>query len=245
METYVPGTPRACLTGSVSPASSILGVGTCPSECVWLCSSHTPTLPCDRRLHPSVVPGFLLRLCESCLLGKCLSLLPTFDSAAGTKVAVDVSEEDHLFMPKTPFLNHPFPSPPLPSSPFPSFLSVTSFPVGSLCHSISLWHSLTPFRLRFTKYTTYLFSPFLPFFLCVGLVLFAGSQCFPLVSSTFLSCRSLCHFLLENRKSTRMYFPNSQSSSKCLQGTYCALGTVLDAGRQSEQDRVPALPGSH
>lgn len=171
LETDVPGTPGACLTGSVSPAPSILGVGTCPSKCVWLCSAHTPTLPGDRHLHPWVVPGFLLRLCESCPLGKYISLLPTFDSAAGTKVAVDASE-------RRPSLHATgsFPKPALSSPPLPSFLSVTSFPVCSLCHSISFRHPLAPFRLCFTKYTTCLFSSLLSFFLCVRLVLFAGPR---------------------------------------------------------------------
>lgn len=155
-------------------------------------------------------------------------------------------KEDHLFMPKAPFLN--LPSPPLPfplplSPPLPSFLSVTSFPVCSLCHSISFRHPLTPFRLCFTKYTTCLFSSLLSFFLCMGLVLFAGPRCFPLGSYIFVSCRSLCHFLLENRTSTRTYFPNSQSSSKYLQGTCCALGTVLGAGRQQRTRQSPCPPG--
>lgn len=145
VETYIPGTPGACLTGSVSPAPSIQGVGT-KRVCVALLLSH-PHSPCDRRLHPWAVPGSLLRLCESCLLGKCLSLRPPFDSAAGTKVAVGVSEEDQSLHARDSFPTPPFP---LPSPPLPSQVFFPSPPF--LCHSISL---ASPDSFQATFYKVY------------------------------------------------------------------------------------------
>lgn len=44
---------------------------------------------------------------------------------------------------------------------------------------------------------------------------------------------------------TRMYVPNSHSPSKYLQGPAMALGTIGMQGFSSEQDRLPALLGSH
>lgn len=159
-EAAVPGTHGACFTGSVSPAPSILWAGTCSSQvhvALLFSHSHSPLWLSPASLGISWPAA---QLCESCVLGH-------FPSPYSLSQLQELQESKWLLMvlEKITSLCCRLLSKTSLTSHLPTFLSITSFPVavGSLWHSVSLCHSLTPFRLSFTMYTSCLFRSLLFF----------------------------------------------------------------------------------